>query len=92
MFELISKLFSNSKESSSRDQANERLRFVLAYDRSDINSELMETLKEDIIQVIAKYFEISGMPEVKLINEKNHSALDINIIIKGRPVNSNDYN
>jgi len=44
----------------------------------------METLKEEIIQVIARHFEIDGTPEVTLIREGRRSALDINIPLKGR--------
>ena len=91
MRDFFAKLF--SKEPPSREQANERLRVVLAYDRKDANSKLtetMDTLKEEIIQLITKHFEIDGTPEVTLATEGRHSALDINISIKGRPVNIND--
>ena len=82
MLDFLSKIF--SRESSSRDQANNRLRLVLTHDRIGASSELMEILKEEIIQVIAKHVDIDGTPEVTLVTEGRHSALDINIPIKGK--------
>ena len=81
--ELWKKLFSRGNDSS-RSQANERLRVVLTHDRIGASSQIMEIIKEEIIQVISKHIEISGTPEVNIINEGTHSALDINIPIKGR--------
>ncbi len=44
----------------------------------------MDTLKEEIIQVIVKHVEVEGTPQVNFISEGKHSALDINIPLKGR--------
>jgi cell division topological specificity factor len=71
-------------DSSSRKQANDRLRVVLTHDRTGTSSRLMETLKEEILEVISRHVEIEGRPEVKIIREGRHSALDINIPLKGR--------
>lgn len=82
MLEIFKKLFKD--EESSRSQANNRLRLVLTHDRIGASSELMDTIKEEIIQVIAKHIEIEGTPEVNFITEGKRSALDISIPIKGR--------
>lgn len=82
MFEFIKKLFQS--EPTSRNQANERLRVVLTHDRMNISSEVINELKTEIIQVIARHFDIEGVPEVNLISEGRNAALDINIPIKGR--------
>lgn len=83
MLEFLKKLFSN-EENSSRNQANDRLRVVLTHDRVGANAQVMEVIKEEIIQVIARHMEIEGVPEVNLITEGRHSALDISIPLKGR--------
>lgn len=83
MLTFIKNVFSQDKNSSRR-QANDRLRVVLAHDRAGTSTELMDTIKEEIIQVIAKHIEITGNPEVNFIREGRHSALDISIPIKGR--------
>ncbi|MDD3879423.1 MAG: cell division topological specificity factor MinE [Syntrophomonas sp.] len=81
MLDFLKRIF---EDSSSRKQANDRLRLVLTHDRTGTSSRLMETLKEEILEVISRHVEIEGRPEVKIIREGRHSALDINIPLKGR--------
>ncbi len=83
MLEFLKKIYSR-ENNSSRNQANDRLRVVLTHDRVGANSHVMEIIKEEIIQVIARHIEIEGVPEVNLITEGRHSALDISIPLKGR--------
>lgn len=83
MLEFLKKIYSR-EDHSSRQQANDRLRLVLTHDRLGASSQVMDTIKEEIIQVIASHVEIDGSPEVRFITEGRHSALDINIPIKGR--------
>lgn len=81
MLNFLKRIF---EDSSSRKQANDRLRVVLTHDRTGTSSRLMETLKEEILEVISRHVEIEGRPEVKIIRQGRHSALDINIPLKGR--------
>ncbi|MGI6413165.1 MAG: cell division topological specificity factor MinE [Syntrophomonadaceae bacterium] len=81
--DFLQRLFAR-RSHSSRSEANNRLRLVLTHDRIGANPQLMETLKEEIIKVIAKHVEIDGDPEVTFVSEGRHSALDINIPLKGR--------
>ncbi|HEX3011256.1 MAG TPA: cell division topological specificity factor MinE [Syntrophomonadaceae bacterium] len=83
MLDILKKIFAR-EEQSSRSVANDRLRIVLTHDRIGASSQLMETLKEEIMQVIARHVEIDGTPEVNLVSEGRYSALDINIPLKGR--------
>lgn len=83
MFDFFKKIFAN-EDDSSRNQANDRLRVVLTHDRIGSSEKLMETLKEEIIAVIAKHMDIEGTPEVNFITEGRHTALDISIPLKGR--------
>jgi len=83
MLDFIKRILSG-ENTSPRDQANSRLRLVLTHDRLGSSAQLMETLKEEILEVIARHVDIDGQPEVRLISEGKHAALDINIPIKGR--------
>ncbi len=83
MFNFLKKVFSH-EENSSRNQANDRLRVVLTHDRIGASSDLMETLQQEIIALIARHIEIEGVPEVHFITEGRHTALDISIPLKGR--------
>ena len=46
------------RKKSSGDVAKDRLKLLLVSDRSDCSPEVMEKIKNDIIQVISKYMEI----------------------------------
>ncbi len=83
MFEFLKRIFSDGQPSS-RSRANDRLRVVLTHDRVGSSAQLMETLQTEIIALIARHIEIDGTPEVRLITEGRHSALDISIPLKGR--------
>lgn len=83
MIDFLKKIYSR-ENNSSRAQANERLRIVLAHDRAGTSTQLIEILKEEIMQVITKHVEIDGTPEVTIVHEGRQSALDINIPLKGR--------
>jgi len=46
------------KKRSSSNVAKDRLKLVLVSDRANCSPEIMEQIKNDIIQVISKYIEI----------------------------------
>lgn len=50
--------FLKRKSSSSGELAKDRLRLVLISDRANCSPEIMEQMKNDIINVISKYIEI----------------------------------
>ncbi len=83
MLDFLKQIYSR-ENTSSRKKANDRLRLVLTHDRLGTSTQFMDTLKEEIIQVIARHVEIEGTPEVTFMNEGRRSALDINIPLKGR--------
>jgi len=82
LLELISRIF--GKETSSKDIARERLRLVLVHDRSTVSPEVINLLRDDLIQVIQKYMDIDleGLL-VNIEGEDNSVALIANIPIKG---------
>jgi len=69
-----------TREASSKNIAKERLRLVLVHDRSSVSPQLLDNIKEDMIEVISKYMEIdhSGM-EVNLNSNEQSVALVANI-------------
>ncbi len=56
VLDLINRVF--GRDIASRTVAKERLRLVLVHDRSSVSPQLMEHLKEDLLQVISQYMEI----------------------------------
>ena len=48
------------KKKSSGDVAKDRLKLLLISDRADCSPDVMEMIKNDIIQVISKYMDIDA--------------------------------
>lgn len=77
------------KKKSSGDIAKDRLKLLLVSDRANCSPEIMEKIKNDIIQVISKYMEIDAEGlDIQITqtdldgNEGNIPALYANIPIK----------
>ena len=79
MLDALKKLFSSSGGHSSK-VAEQRLKFVLLNDRANISPEIMEKIKNDIIQVISHYMDIDKEAmDISLENDANSVALVANI-------------
>ena len=65
------------KKKSSGEVAKDRLKLLLVSDRSNCSPETMELIKNDIIQVISKYIQITQSSE-----ESEGPALYANIPIR----------
>ncbi|WML35693.1 cell division topological specificity factor MinE [Clostridium sp. OS1-26] len=49
-----------STKPSPKDMAKERLKLILIHDRAHVPPEILESIREDILKVISKYFEIDN--------------------------------
>ncbi len=89
LFEFLQHLLGLQKPSATT--ARERLQLVLAHDRSDLNPELLERMRREILEVVQKYVEIdieSG--DVSLATDDRVTALVANLPIRrARPLPSN---
>jgi cell division topological specificity factor len=82
MWEFLSRLFGRENEGS-KVAAKERLRLVLVHDRTTVSPCLLETLKEELLDVISKYMEIDQAGfEVNIEQGDDSMALVANIPIK----------
>jgi cell division topological specificity factor len=57
---ILERLIGRRDESPSGKVAKERLRLVLAHDRSNISPALLDTLKDEIISVISRHVAIDA--------------------------------
>ena len=82
MLEALMKIFGKNEKTSGQI-AKDRLRVVLIHDRASVSPELMERLKNDIIQVISHYMDVktNGI-EISLANDDDSVALVANIPVK----------
>ena len=79
--DLIDKLL--GRQPSSASTAKERLQLVLAHDRSDLNPELLEQMRREILEVVARYVEIDMEEgDVSLETEDRVTALVANLPIR----------
>jgi cell division topological specificity factor len=63
--------------------ARERMQVVLMHDRLDLTPDIMESLKNDILEVLTRYMEIdSNSIRVDLEQGKGYTALVSNVQIK----------
>lgn len=82
MLDFLSRIFGR-ESNQSKTVAKERLRLVLVHDRVGVSPELLQSLKEDLIQVINNYMEIDeNSLEVTLDSSENQVALVANIPVK----------
>jgi len=79
--DIINKLL--RRQPASASTARERLQLVLAHDRSDLSTEILDQMRREILEVVAKYVEID-MEEVavSLETEDRMTALVANLPIK----------
>ena len=79
--DLIDKLL--GRQPSSASTARQRLQLVLAHDRSDLNPELLEKMRREILEVVARYVEIDlEEGDVSLETEDRLTALVANLPIR----------
>lgn len=68
---------------ASKDIARERLKLMLVHDRVDMEPELMEALKDDLIRAISRYLEVDrSAMEVSLHREAAAVALVATIPVR----------
>ncbi|MCP9832640.1 cell division topological specificity factor MinE [Synechococcus sp. HJ21-Hayes] len=79
--DFVNKLL--GRQPASAATAKERLQLVLAHDRSDLNPELLEQMRREILEVVSRYVEIDlEEGDVSLETEDRVTALVANLPIK----------
>ena len=72
----------NKNRKTSKEIAKDRLKVVLIHDRANLSPEIMQCLKNDIIEVISHYMDINKNDmEISLENDSDSVALLANIPI-----------
>ena len=84
--DLVDKLL--GRQPASASTARDRLQLVLAHDRSDLSPELLDQMRREIFEVLAKYVDIDlEEGDVSLETEDRVTALVANLPFR-RPVAS----
>lgn len=85
MLENLKNFFAGAGRSFSKSTARNRLQMVLVQDRSGLTSEEMELFRQDLMDVISKYFKLERKSvEIEWQRDGNSTALLINTPVIGR--------
>ena len=79
--DILNKLL--RRQEASANTARERLQLVLAHDRTDLSPDLLDQMRREILEVVAKYVEIDiDDGAVTLETEDRMTALVANLPIR----------
>jgi cell division topological specificity factor len=83
MKDLINRFFGRNPQSSKED-AKQRLKFLLIHDQVDLTPGQLEQMKSEILEVIARYVEVEAdeTSELKLEKGEDHVALVSSIPVR----------
>ncbi len=82
LLDFIEHFFSR-QEGDPRGQAKQRLKLILAHDRADLTPVALESMRQEILAVVARYVEIDAEGlQFDLASEGNTTALIANLPIR----------
>ncbi|MBQ2615340.1 MAG: cell division topological specificity factor MinE [Synergistaceae bacterium] len=79
--DFLKKIFGGGNDGSGQ-KAKDRLKIVLIHDRTDISPQLLDNLRDEIVDILAKYMDIDTQKiEINLDHDDDAVALVANIPI-----------
>ena len=80
---FVEMLFPWNNNGNSKDRAKSRLKLIIAHDRASINSDMLTAMREEILDVVARYVEVDREEmEFSLSNDQRMTSLTANLPIR----------
>jgi cell division topological specificity factor len=80
---FLEMLFPWNNNANSRNHAKSRLKLIIAHDRACINPDMMTAMREEILDVVARYVEVDREEmEFTLSNDQRMTSLTANLPIR----------
>lgn len=80
---FLEMLFPWNNNSNSRNHAKSRLKLIIAHDRASINPDMMQAMREEILDVVARYVEVDREEmQFTLSNDQRMTSLTANLPIR----------
>ena len=81
--DLLDTILPGKSPTKTRYKAKNRLQLVIAHDRADVNPEIIEKMRQDILKVVSRYIDIDmEQTEFSLETYDRITALTANLPIK----------